>query len=698
MSQILQRLRQKPAPNFPPSPCPVCQNLIFTTSDLKISVPQLRTESLKPSPCPCCSLLWHLISKITSSDTVHADITYDHLLFTLPSYLDRQGTGPLYGHLLPNPLLSSSSSTPIPSQDLQFYTHPSSPPSPFPSIGIAPPIPTHALAPSSLPLLRTWLTSCTTSTGRHSPCPRPPFTHPLPTRLIDVRPSPPRLHLPPQSPPPTTPSPAYAALSHCWANRPTLRTLTATLPSHLVALPSPLPQTFADAVAVTKALAIPFLWIDSLCIIQDSPADWAREASRMGDVYAHALVTISADAAAGPDAGFLSPGARSVGREVGGHVAGGGTVYVRKRGVLAEELPFHSLEGEGGGRSLLSTRGWVFQERLLAPRTVHFSRGETAWECRALCDCECSVVSPRTVRTGSVVKRFLIGGEGGAGMGETWRREVVPAYTRLDLTVVTDRLPALEGLARAMRGGGGYLWGLWRETLGRDLLWRTEGGGKKGEVLPEGYAPTWSWGSVVGQVMYDEEEEGGGDEEEGGVEIVDVDDVDGVLKARAWAVDVRVKWARRDVVVPADADNSPPFERRRPQRGGQMPLVELGVVWDHRKGGGADASAVYTFLVFGSRSGKRGPFGLLLRAVGERGEATRFRRVGFIGGYQRSVGPRLRRWGSGGWETDPTDDVHTFVTGYRDRDSAGGSDGDLDRWDGWTERVLGLPRAEVEII
>lgn len=687
MSKILQRLRQKPSPPDPP-PCPVCHNLVFTTSDLKISIADLRTSALNPSPCPCCALLWHLISEITSPDTVHADITYDHLLFTLPSYLARHGTGPLSGHLVPSPLLGG---TPPPSQDLQFYTHPSSPPSPYPSIGIAPPIPTSAL--TSLPLLRTWLTLCTTSTARHTPCPPPSPSHPLPTRLIDVRTTPPRLYLP--TPTPTTPS--YAALSHCWANRPTLVTLTTTLPSHLVSLPPRLPQTFADAITVTQHLGIPFLWIDSLCILQDSPADWAREASRMGDVYANALVTISADAASGPDAGFLAPPARCVGTEVGG-AAGEAVVYVRKRGKLAEELPFHSLDGEGG-RSLLATRGWVFQERLLAPRTVHFSRGETAWECRALCDCECSVASPRTVRTVSVVKRFLVGGEGEGegGAGGMWRREVVPAYTRLELTVVTDRLPALEGLARAMAGvrGGGYLWGLWRETLGRDLLWRTEGGGKKGEFLPEGYAPTWSWGSVVGQVMYDEEEEEG---KGVGIEVVGVDD-DGVLKGRACAVDVKLKWARRDVVVPADADNSPPFERRRP-RPGQTPVVELGVVWDCRKEGGADSSVVYTFLVLGSRSGKRGPFGLLLRPVGERGEGKRFRRVGFIGGYKRSIEPRLRRWGSGGWETDPANDVLAFVTGYRDGGSSGGSgsEDDLDRWDGWTETVLSSPWVAVEVV
>ncbi|KAK1834208.1 heterokaryon incompatibility protein-domain-containing protein [Podospora conica] len=701
---MLQRFRRKkPVP--PDPPCSVCQNLSITDQPLSISMSHLRTSALRISPCPCCSLIWTLISSITSPDTVHPDIAYTNILFSHPSDLKRHPNPPLHGHLLPNTHLGG---TPIPGHTLQFYTLPSSPPSPYPSIGTTPSIPSHAL--SSLPLLRSWLTTCTT----HHPLCSPPSRHPpLPTRLIDVRPALPRLHLPS-----TTTTGPYAALSHSWTGRPTARTLTPTIP----ALPHPLPRTFADAITVTRALDIPFLWIDALCIIQDDRADWAREAARMGDVYAHALVTISAEAAADADAGFLD---RSVGREVGVPVGGdgGATVYVRKRGVVAGEEPVHSLPGDGDGDGGLATRGWVFQERVLSRRMVYFSRGEMGWECRAGWGCECRGAAVGRERAGSVVKRFLMEGDAGApgGLGVVWRREVVPVYTGLELTVVKDRLPALEGLAREMgglRGGGGYLWGLWRETLGRDLLWRSEGGGgglktrgrpeREGrghewevegvdlEFLPEGYAPTWSWGSVVGQVLYDVDE---GDDGVG-FEVAGVrpSDEEGerpcVLQGRGCAVEVTLKWARRDIVVPVGADNSPPFERR-PSQPGQTPLVELGVVWDHRKEGGADANAVYTFLVFGSRGRKRGPFGLILRPIGKPGEVMRFKRVGFIGGY-RSIEPRARQWGSGGWETDAESHVHAFVTGHRDR---GSRDEDIDLWDEWTETVLKSEvQREVEIV
>jgi hypothetical protein len=60
---------------------------------------------------------------------------------------------------------------------------------------------------------------------------------------------------------------------------------------------SELPKTFRDAVVVTRRLGIPFLWIDSLCIIQDSPEDWATESSSMRLVYKNCLVNITATVA-----------------------------------------------------------------------------------------------------------------------------------------------------------------------------------------------------------------------------------------------------------------------------------------------------------------------------------------------------------------------------------------------------------------
>src|SRR5438034_1924444 len=55
-----------------------------------------------------------------------------------------------------------------------------------------------------------------------------------------------------------------------------------------------LPKTFQDAVLLTRALGVRYLWIDSLCIIQDDEKDWKRENPKMGEVYQYATITIAA--------------------------------------------------------------------------------------------------------------------------------------------------------------------------------------------------------------------------------------------------------------------------------------------------------------------------------------------------------------------------------------------------------------------
>jgi hypothetical protein len=105
----------------------------------------------------------------------------------------------------------------------------------------------------------------------------------------------------------------YTALSHRWGNDPpkkedprhctTYGNLSARLNGFSL---SELPETFQDAVRVTRELGIGYLWIDSLCIIQWNADDWKREAGRMEDVFASAYCTIAATSAVDSNAGFLA--------------------------------------------------------------------------------------------------------------------------------------------------------------------------------------------------------------------------------------------------------------------------------------------------------------------------------------------------------------------------------------------------------
>ncbi|KAF2111990.1 heterokaryon incompatibility protein-domain-containing protein [Lophiotrema nucula] len=410
-----------------------------------------------------------------------------------------------------------------------FYTEEDSRPQMYDMIGKGFEISPRGLSDTCIFLAKQWLHDCTHSMGKHDRCLEAAVTE-LPTRVIDVEDM--RLHTRKIGE-----TARYAALSHCWGNCSPVRTTMSNLDEHLKELPGSLPQTFADAIAVTKALEIRYLWIDSLCIIQDSDEDWSSEALHMAQVYSNAVVTISADAAHDSFGGFLSAPSRRVHEaktlkfwhtdDVG--KVRKSMVSVRERGKLGLMLPYHdwptyevrlpdwnqalsslsigtspywSAKMNEPPHSRLSTRGWVFQERCLSPRTLHFGPTEMAYECRSICTCECSTTSYRSVRKTSLLKYWFGNGDQLDEEHTYWRSEIVPEYTRLDLTRPTDRLVALAGLAEAftlLRTGDTYLAGLWKKTLKSDLLWCVDPTRSSSRLR---IAPTWSWGSVTGAVTY----------------------------------------------------------------------------------------------------------------------------------------------------------------------------------------------------
>lgn len=122
----------------------------------------------------------------------------------------------------------------------------------------------------------------------------------LPARLLDVGP-PDESELPrlvETSIASVEGEPPYAALSHMWgdmSNRPPLRTLMSNYKDMKNGIPvSTLPKNLLQAMIVTRRLGLRYLWIDSLCIIQDSSSDWKAEAATMHEVYKYAEVTIVA--------------------------------------------------------------------------------------------------------------------------------------------------------------------------------------------------------------------------------------------------------------------------------------------------------------------------------------------------------------------------------------------------------------------
>ena len=156
----------------------------------------------------------------------------------------------------------------------------------------------------------------------------------------------------------------YTALSCCGGKtKPVLTTATnIALPQSKI-LTSALPKTIQDAITITQKLEIQYLWVDSLCILQDSKEDWLRESSKMADYYGDASVTIQAlgaeDSTVGcfnPRTASMLPPAKLRCRFPGGIV---GHAFIRS------DSPVVGVES-------LERRARAVQERLFSPRIVAF--------------------------------------------------------------------------------------------------------------------------------------------------------------------------------------------------------------------------------------------------------------------------------------------------------------------------------------
>ena len=98
----------------------------------------------------------------------------------------------------------------------------------------------------------------------------------------------------------------WIALSHCWGSRNPPQTLLANLEDRCQKIAEKdMPRLFLDAIEITRRLGCAYLWIDSLCIIQDSTEDWRIESAKMGDIYSRAHLTIAAEASVDCTAGIF---------------------------------------------------------------------------------------------------------------------------------------------------------------------------------------------------------------------------------------------------------------------------------------------------------------------------------------------------------------------------------------------------------
>ncbi|KAF2130073.1 HET-domain-containing protein [Dothidotthia symphoricarpi CBS 119687] len=309
----------------------------------------------------------------------------------------------------------------------------------------------------------------------------------------------------------------YVTLSHCWGEAKIYTLRSSTLEEIMfVGVPwHKLPVNFQQAIEVAWLLDVDYIWIDSLCIMQGDRDDWKREGSRMEQVYRNSYCNIAAADAVNSAGGLFRE--REPHKVTPAHfeISGGSPMFgTQKWRVVRADLWENGLL-----RKPLYTRGWVYQERMLAPRIVHFSKHQIFWDCTKMSACEGIPTGlPLPLEQKSAADRHWRGrlqettrgtmplsGVNDESLEDFWRT-AVEYYTRLDLTKQSDKRMAIWGVAKRVRDtlDEEYVAGMWQYAMEEQLAWRVadcETAERPKQLVD---FPSWSWTSVNGTILIPE--------------------------------------------------------------------------------------------------------------------------------------------------------------------------------------------------
>jgi hypothetical protein len=333
-------------------------------------------------------------------------------------------------------------------------------------------------------LIRSWLSRCLREDeGLCSVA-----TQFLPSRLIEIATDngtlcSARLVFASELPPETQ----YLTLSHCWGDvnvkpvslkRETFDKFRNDIPLSILS------KTFRESLLITSSLGYRYLWIDSLCIIQDSDQDWVHEAARMGDIYRHSVCTIAATGAKdGNDGLFFERNALAL---VGCPLFAGKGVQM----YATTNAPWPKP---------LTERAWAVQEKYLSSRMLSFGSDMVSWSCRRGEACEGPHAHKIQMQDHSFPK--LLDGNTDEHTADAAWMKIVSEYSTCKLTYWKDKWPASQGLTAEVEKAQGWtiVHGLRAHQFGQDMLWYASDPEKEREAINCG-EPSWSWLNIEGRV------------------------------------------------------------------------------------------------------------------------------------------------------------------------------------------------------
>jgi hypothetical protein len=315
------------------------------------------------------------------------------------------------------------------------------------------------------------------------------------------------------------PKERYICLSHRWSHSKPLTTTADTIGIRKAGIDlTQLSPTIRDAVYLTRRLGIHYLWIDSLCILQDSQVDWEVESAKMGSYYGNSWLTIAAALDGEISEGLFRPRS-GLDLETKYYCLNlssrdGKSDYIYFTGQDETRIDNRSI-------SLLFTRGWTLQEEALSPRFLSFQPHQMSLRIGDMVYHESGVSQ-------HVNETTYLNASKSAHMSWT---QIVEDYSRRYLTQEADKLPALSGMAhryieiedsrRALvenlypgseqnegeqfTGPDVYLAGLWLNSFPDHLCWSVVHSSSSDSARrPTHYrAPSWSWASLNGSIAFD---------------------------------------------------------------------------------------------------------------------------------------------------------------------------------------------------
>lgn len=276
----------------------------------------------------------------------------------------------------------------------------------------------------------------------------------------------------------------YIALSHRWSLKRYVTTKNNIAMHRQQILLEDLPKTFQDAIFLCQFFKVRYLWIDSLCIVQDDGAEWMKESRLMSDIYHNALCTIAVHSLQKGDDGFLlktfetpmSVSLRGSNRQ---------EWIAFLPSLFSRDIIYHSS---------ISSRGWVLQERLLSEHVLHFLPSHIYWES------DDTIIDVDTGKTDYL--------DNTPRMLSEWRSkqswiEVVEWYSKCRLTENKDKLTALAGIATTIQRivHDHYIAGMWRQAFKEQLLWVASNPKSTIRRKPL-VASSLSWASIDGPVTF----------------------------------------------------------------------------------------------------------------------------------------------------------------------------------------------------